>query len=65
MAPYGVENTIKRITGKDEARRFLSNLGFVEGSKVTVVNTMGKNLIVKVRDARVALDASMANRVMV
>lgn len=65
MAEHGKEFEIKRINGKDETRRFLETLGFVEGSLVRVVSKMGGNLIVSVKDSRIAIDKSMANRVMV
>ena len=65
MAPSGSENTVKKITGKDETRRFLETLGFVEGGRVTVVSEMGGNLIVNVKDARIALSKSMDSRIMV
>lgn len=65
MVNVGEKRSIQRITGKDEVRRFLENLGFVEGSSVTVVSQNGGNLIVNVKDTRVAIDRSMANRIMV
>ena len=65
MAPSGSENTVKKITGKDETRRFLETLGFVEGGRVTVVSEMGGHLIVNVKDPRIALSKSMASRIMV
>ena len=65
MAQSGTVNTVKKITGKDEVRRFLASLGFVEGGKVTVVSEMGGNLIVNIKDARIALSKSMAGRIMV
>ncbi len=65
FATAGEPATIKDIRGKDETRRFLENLGFVIGGSVTVVNEMGGNLIVNVKDARVALSKSMANRIMI
>ena len=65
MAGNGGTNTIVKITGKDEARRHLAELGFVVGTGVTVTGQLGGNLIVAVRDARVALDRDMANRIMV
>ena len=61
----GPESTVKRITGKDEVRAFLKSLGFVEGGKVSVVNEMGGNVIVNVKDTRIALSKSMASRIMV
>ncbi|MBQ2662537.1 MAG: ferrous iron transport protein A [Clostridia bacterium] len=65
MMSAGEKGTVQRISGNDETRKFLENLGFVEGTPVTVVSTIGGNLIVNVRDSRVALDHSMANRIMV
>ena len=56
---------IQKITGKDEIRRHLAELGFVVGAEVNVVSEMGGNLIVQIRDSRVALDRGMANRIMV
>ena len=65
MAAAGERNTVKKINGKDEVRRFLESLGFVEGGDVTVVSQIGGNLIVNVKDTRVALSKSMANRIMI
>lgn len=65
MAQSGTSNTVCRINGKDETRRFLESLGFVEGGSVTVISELGGNLIVNVKDTRVALSKSMANRIMV
>lgn len=65
MVEHGKQFEIKRIHGKDETRRFLETLGFVEGSLVQVVSKMGGNVIVSVKDSRIAIDKSMANRVMV
>ena len=65
MAASGQEITIRQIHGKDETKRFLENLGFVEGSRVTVVSEIGGNLIVTVKDSRVALSKSMAARILV
>ena len=65
MLSVGESETIKRITGKDETRKFLANLGFVEGEKVTVVSTLNGKLILGVKDSRIALDHSLANRIMV
>ena len=65
MAASGGRNTVKTINGKDEVRRFLESLGFVEGGDVTVVSQIGGNLIVNVKDTRVALSKSMANRIMI
>lgn len=65
MMDAGVQTTIKTIRGKDQTRQFLQNLGFVEGTPVTVVSSMSGNVIVTVKDARVALSHSMASRIMV
>lgn len=54
---------VSRVAGKDETRQFLSNLGFVTGAKVTVVSQLAGNLIVNVKDSRVAIDQSMARRI--
>ena len=65
MAPSGQIHTVQRITGRDEIRRFLASLGFVEGGSVTVVSEMAGNLIVNVKDTRVALSKGMASRILV
>ena len=65
MARLGEAVTIRKITGKDEVRQHLAELGFVVDSVVVVVNEMGGNLIVQVKDSRVALDRAMANRIMI
>lgn len=65
MVNSGEENEIKRVGGKEETRRFLENLGFVQGAKVTVVSQIGGNVIVNVKDSRVAIGKDMANKIMV
>lgn len=65
MAKTGERVTIRRITGKDEVRQRLVELGFVVDSGVTVVQEADGNLIVQVKAGRVALDRSMANRIMI
>lgn len=65
MMSIGATDTIKKITGKDETRRFLGSLGLIEGESVTVVSEIHGNLILGVKDARIALDRSLANRIMV
>ena len=65
MMSTGETNTIKRVGGKEETRRFLENLGFVAGGAVTVVSETGGNLIVNVKDSRVAVGKDMANKIMV
>ena len=65
MAKPGETVTIRKITGKDEVRQHLAELGFVVDSVVTVVMELAGNLIIQVKDSRVALDKSMANRIMI
>ena len=65
MAKTGEPNTIRKIGGKDDTKRFLNSLGFVEGGEVTVVNEIAGNVIVCVKDCRVAIDKSMAMRIMI
>lgn len=65
MVKTGTPNTIYRINGRDHTRRFLESLGFVEGESVIVISELGGNLILQVKDARIALDRSMANRIWV
>lgn len=65
MANTGETNTIQKITGKDEVRQHLATLGFVVGEQVTVVNELGGNMILSVKDSRIALDKTMAMRIMV
>ena len=65
LAQVGEENIIKRIGGSPEVKRHLENLGFVVGGEVTVVNTLGGNVIVNVNEARVAISKEMAVKIMV
>ena len=64
MAKPGETVVIRKITGKDEVRQHLAELGFVVDSAITVVNEMAGNLILQVKDSRIALDRTMANRIM-
>ncbi|WP_298017696.1 FeoA family protein [uncultured Dysosmobacter sp.] len=65
MARTGETVTIRRISGKDEVRQHLAELGFVVDSDVTVVSEIAGNLILQVKESRIALDKSMANRIMI
>ena len=65
MSAAGDVNTIKKITGCDEVRRHLAELGFVVGEEVRVVSEMGGSLILSVKDSRIALNKTMAMRIMV
>lgn len=64
MSP-GEDAIIQRISGKPEVRQHLENLGFVVGGNVSVINTIGGNLIVNVKEARVAISREMAQKIMV
>lgn len=65
MVKEGEPNVIARVGGKEETRRFLENLGFVNGGTVTVVSQVGGNIIVNIKDSRVAIGKDMANKIMV
>lgn len=65
MANAGETVTIKKITGRDEVRQHLAELGFVVDSQITVINQIAGNLILQVKESRIALDKSMANRIMI
>lgn len=65
MAKTGEKVTIRKITGKDEVRQHLAELGFVVDSDVTVVSEIAGNLILQVKDSRIALDKTMTNRIMI
>ena len=65
VAKTGETVTIRKITGKDEVRQHLAELGFVVDSDVTVVSEIAGNLMLQVKDSRIALDKTMANRIMI
>lgn len=65
MANIGEPVVIRRITGRDQVRRHLAELGFVTDSTVTVLNRLAGNLILQVKDSRVALDSTLASRIMI
>lgn len=65
MVNEGEPSIIKKVGGKEETRRFLENLGFVVGGIVTVVSEISGNMIVNVKDSRVAIGKDMANKIMV
>lgn len=65
MAKVGDTLTIRKITGRDEVRQHLAELGFVVGASVTVVNVLGGNLILQVKESRIALDKTLAMRILV
>ena len=65
LATKGNEVNIKKINGNDETKRFLNSLGFVVGESVKIISELGGNLIINVKDSRIALDKSMASRIIV
>ena len=65
MAKTGEANEIKKVGGKEDTRRFLESLGFVPGGLVTIVSEINGNLIVNVKESRVAISREMANKIMI
>ena len=65
LAKEGELASIKKVGGKEDVRQFLENLGFVTGANVTVISTVGGNLIVNIKDSRVAIGKEMASRIIV
>ena len=65
LADMGEEAVIKRVGGSPEMKKHLEDMGFVAGGVVTVLNTIGGNLIVKIKESRVAISKEMASKIMV
>lgn len=65
LANIGEDNIIRKVGGKPEVKKHLENLGFVVGGNVKVINTLGGNVIVNVKEARVAISREMAQKIMV
>lgn len=65
FATKGEENMIKKVGGGSDTRQFLENLGFVAGATVTVINEMGGNVIVNIKESRVAISREMASKIMI
>ena len=65
LANTGEENIIQRVGGSPEMKKHLEDMGFVAGGTVTVLNTIGGNLIVKIKESRVAISREMAGKIMV
>lgn len=65
FATEGEENIIKKVGGKAEVRAHLENLGFVAGAAVKVITSMGGNIIVNIKDSRVAISREMAAKIMI
>ena len=65
FANPGEENIIRKIGGSPEVKAHLENLGFVVGGSVTIISSIGGNVIVNVKESRVAIDEALANRIMI
>ena len=65
LARQGEENKIMAVRGKGETKRFLESMGFVEGATITIVSEFEGNLIVNVKDARVALSKALAGKIFI
>jgi ferrous iron transport protein A len=65
MAKEGERNSVKKVGGKAETRQFLENLGFVPGSRITVITEISGNVIVNIKESRVAISREMASKIMV
>lgn len=65
LAGIGEENIIKKVGGNPEVKQHLENLGFVAGGRITVLNTLAGNIIVNVKETRVAISKEMANKIMI
>lgn len=65
LAVVGEENIIKKIGGKQQVKAHLENLGFVVGGAVTVISTIGGNVIVNVKESRIAISKEMAQKILI
>lgn len=65
MLTIGEESSVKRVTGDDKTKRFLEHLGIMAGEKISIVSEITGNIIVSVRDSRIALDRNVAKRILV
>ncbi|HIT04930.1 MAG TPA: ferrous iron transport protein A [Candidatus Caccocola faecipullorum] len=65
LAGIGEKNVIGRVGGNEDTRRFLGNLGIITGAEITVISAIGGNVIVNVKDSRVALNEDMARHILV
>jgi len=65
MASMGEQFLIKKINGKEEVRHFLANLGFIAGAEVSLVSEISGNVIVQIKDSRVAISKEMAQKIIV
>ncbi|MGL4986417.1 MAG: FeoA family protein [Treponemataceae bacterium] len=65
LAKSGEVNFIRKITGKDEVRQHLAELGFVVGAEVCVISKNADNMILSIKDSRIALDSTLGNRILI
>jgi len=65
MAKAGEQNSIKKVGGREETRQFLKNLGFVPGAQITIITKISGNVIVSIKESRVAINSEMASKIMV
>ena len=65
LANIGEEYMIRRVSGKPEVKKHLEDLGFTAGGSITVVSALGGNIIVKVKESRVAISEAMARKIMI
>lgn len=65
MASMGEQFLIKKINGKEEIRRFLANLGFIAGAEVSLISEISGNVIVQIKDSRVAISKEMAQKIII
>lgn len=65
MAKKGETNYIQKVTGRDDVRQHLAELGFVVGERVTVISEIGGNMILQVKNCRIAINRGMANRILI
>ncbi len=65
MAKTGEENSIKEVGGKEETRLFLASLGFIPGTHITIIHKIGENVIVKIKETRVAVSREMAAKIFI
>ena len=65
MVKAGEPNIIKKVGGREETKKFLESLGFVTGGTVTVISEISGNMIVNIKESRVAINKEMANKILV
>ncbi|NCC61622.1 MAG: ferrous iron transport protein A [Verrucomicrobiae bacterium] len=65
LAEVGEENMIKNVGGKADVKKHLEDMGFVAGGNVTVISMMGGNVIVNVKESRIAISKEMASKIMI